>query len=105
MRIIGIDPGVRNLGLANLDEDDAFCPQGTTTVYKVNGPGEALERLCLYIGSPTIPTVLAVEGWGNYGPRRGAFAMLKVIGGVHGIGAARGYRVLEFMPRERAGGQ
>ena len=99
MRIIGIDPGVRNLGLAYLD--DSSGPRYGTVLYEVNGPDEALERICAYIGSPVIPTILAVEGWGNYGPRKGAFAMLKVIGGVHGIGAARGYRVLEFMPREK----
>ena len=103
MRIVGIDPGIRNLGLASIVTAQggvsASCQR--TLHAKVNGPLDALAQVIAFLGSPTIPTVLAVEGWGDYGPRKGAFAMLKLIGGIYGLGIARGYTVMEFAPREK----
>ena len=100
MRIIGIDPGIRNLGLASIANHEKAGTYFTLHT-KVNGPLDALAQVIDFLGSPTIPTVLAVEGWGDYGPRKGAFAMLKLIGGIYGLGIARGYTVLEFAPREK----
>ena len=100
-RIVGIDPGIRNLGLASIDPAVLGGQPNLTLHVEVNGPMDALALVVDFLGSPTIPTVLAVEGWGDYGPRKGAFAMLKLIGGICGLGIARGYPVLEFAPREK----
>lgn len=67
MRILGIDPGFRNLGLAWVVEGE----RPHTLYFKVEGPDDALERIIAVLGSPVIPTVIAVEGFGGFWPPEG----------------------------------
>lgn len=102
---IGIDPGTRNLGLARLWAGMETWPPETDHAI-VDSVDTALRIIRAWVSgalrSTTKAAVIAVEDYGNFGPRRGSFDMLKIIGGVMALGIALDIPVKVYMPRDKA---
>lgn len=102
MRVLGIDPGLRNIGVAVLD---GHRTTGTTlTILGTEDPVTVLKNYIqhqgIYYNAPYLDAI-GVEAYGNFGPRRGAFKMLELIGAVRMAAAWLGVPLFVFMPKEK----
>lgn len=102
---IGVDPGVRNVGLAYINGKSRLTKHA-----QARSVEQAIRSVHDFImevladkrnTQPKEIVAIAVEDFAFFGARTRGPDMLKVIGGVIGIGACMGLPVILYMPRQK----